>query len=114
MSTPIVLSPQEDSLRKYAMVGYVMHLLGLVSIIGFVVGLIIAWVKRDDAEGTIYLTHFNWQTRSFWWFLLWFLLLGIPTLMTLGAVPFVVLAQVWLAYRMIKGMVRLNQARAIV
>jgi uncharacterized membrane protein len=113
MNTPIILSPQQDSLRKYALFGYVMHLLGLVSIIGFVIGLIITWIKREDAVGTIYLSHFNWQSRSFWWFVFWFVLLWIPTLLTAFLVPFFILAQVWLAYRLIKGLMRLNQGREI-
>src|SRR5690606_31461053 len=53
---------RDESLRKYAMLGYALHLLGLVSIIGFVVGLIVAYVKRDDARGTVYESHFRWQT----------------------------------------------------
>jgi uncharacterized membrane protein len=113
MNTPVVLTPQQDSLRKYAMLGYAMHLLGLVSIIGFVIGLIITWIKRDDAAGTVYLSHFNWQSRSFWWFVLWFVLLLIPTLLTIGFIPFFILAQVWFAYRMIKGWMRLNDGREV-
>jgi uncharacterized membrane protein len=104
---------RDESLRKYAMLGYALHLLGLVSIIGFVVGLIVAYVKRDDARGTVYESHFRWQTRSFWWALLWFALLMIPTLLTIGFVPFFVIAQVWFAYRMIKGWLRLNDGRAV-
>lgn len=104
---------REESLRKYAMLGYAMHLLGLISIIGFVVGLIIAYIKREDARGTVYESHFRWQTRSFWWALLWFVLLLVPTMLTIGFVPFLVLAQIWFAYRMIKGWMRLNDGRAI-
>jgi len=106
-------SARLESLRKYAMLGYAMHLLGLVSIIGFVVGLILAYLEREDARGTFYESHFAWQTRSFWWFLLWFVLLLVPTVLTIGFVPFFVIAQVWFAYRMIKGWLRLNDGRAI-
>ncbi|MCM5570620.1 hypothetical protein M6I34_08875 [Burkholderiaceae bacterium FT117] len=108
-----VRSAEEESLRKYAMLGYAMHLFGLVSIVGFVVGLIVAWIKRDDAAGTVYYSHFAWQSRSFWWFLLWFVLLLVPTLITVGFVPFFVLAQIWFAYRMIKGWMRLNDDREV-
>lgn len=108
-----VRSPEHESLRKYAMLGYAMHLFGLVSIIGFVVGLIVTWIKREDAAGTVYYSHFAWQSRSFWWFLLWFVLLLVPTLITVGFIPFFVIAQVWFAYRMIKGWMRLNEDREI-
>ncbi len=101
----------DESLRKYAMLGYAMHLLGLVSVVGFVIGLILAYIKIGDARDTVYASHFAWQTRSFWWFLLWFVLLLVPTLLTIGFVPFFVIAQVWFAYRMIKGWMRLNDGR---
>lgn len=108
-----VRSAEHESLRKYAMLGYAMHLFGLISIIGFIVGLIITWIKREDAAGTVYLSHFAWQSRSFWWFVLWFLLLMIPTMLTVGFIPFFLIAQVWFGYRMIKGWMRLNQDRQI-
>lgn len=111
--TITVRSNADESLRKYAMLGYAMHLFGLISVIGFVVGLILAYIKREDARGTFYESHFVWQTRSFWWGLLWFALLLIPTLLTIGFVPFFVIAQVWFAYRMIKGWLRLNDGRAV-
>ncbi|MGD9944414.1 MAG: DUF4870 family protein [Burkholderiaceae bacterium] len=106
-------SEREVSLRKYAMLGYAMHLLGLISLIGFVIGLILAYIKRSDAVGTLYESHFRWQTRSFWWFVFWFVLLMVPTLLTIGFIPFFVIAQIWFAYRMIKGWMRLNDERSI-
>lgn len=104
---------REASLHKYAMLGYALHLLGLVTVIGFIAGLILAYIKRDDALGTIYESHFRWQTRSFWWFVLWFVLLLIPTAVTLFVVPFFIVAQIWFAYRMIKGWLRMNDGRAM-
>jgi uncharacterized membrane protein len=108
-----IRTPEHESLHKYAMLGYAMHLFGLVSIIGFLVGLVICWVKRDDAAGTVYESHFSWQNRSFWWFLLWFVLSMIPTLLTAFIIPFFVIAQAWFGYRMIKGWIRLNDDRLI-
>ncbi len=113
MNQVVVTTPSEESLRKYAMLSYAMHLLGLITVIGFIVGLILAYIKREDAHGTIYESHFAWQMRSFWWGLLWFVLLMIPTALTLFLVPFFVIAQIWFAYRMIKGWLRLNDGRAV-
>lgn len=104
---------EEESLRRFAIFGYAAHLVGLVTIVGFIVGLIFAYIKREDARGTIYESHFRWQTRSFWWFVLWFVLLLAPTVLTLGFIPFFIIAQVWLAYRMIKGWLRAVDRRAI-
>lgn len=116
--TELVLTSEEQSLRKYAMLGYALHLFGLVSIIGFIIGLIVAYVKRDDARGTVYESHFRWQTRSFWWLVFWMIATFVPflilTVLTLGLAHFLfAIPWVWFAYRMIKGWLRLNDGRPI-
>jgi uncharacterized membrane protein len=40
-------------------------------------------------------------------------LLLVPTLLTIGFVPFFVVAQVWFAYRMIKGWLRVADRRPV-
>ena len=42
----------------------------LVGVAG-IVGVIIAYVKRGDAQGTWVASHFTWLIRTFWWSLLW-------------------------------------------
>ena len=42
----------------------------LMGIVG-IVGLIVAYVKRDDAQGTWVASHFSWLIRTFWYSLLW-------------------------------------------
>ena len=54
----------------------------LMGIVG-IAGLIVAYVKRDDAAGTWVNSHFTWLIRTFWWSLLWSVL-GWLTLLTLG------------------------------
>lgn len=98
-----IRSDADESLRKYAMLGYAMHLFGLISVIGFLWLLIPRVHQARGRARHVDQSHFVWQTRSFWWGLLWFALLLIPTLLTIGFVPFFVIAQVWFAYRMIKG-----------
>ena len=42
----------------------------LVAIAG-IVGVIIAYVKRDEARGTWVASHLDWLIGTFWWSLLW-------------------------------------------
>ncbi len=56
-------------------------LVGLAAI----VGVIIAYVKRGDAQGTWVASHFTWLIRTFWWSLLWDLI-GVLMLVTLGLI----------------------------
>jgi uncharacterized membrane protein len=114
----VVQPDREESLRKVAMFDYLLHIAGLLFSLGIlsVVAVIINYVKRGDAAGTIYESHMNWQIRTFWWTLFWFVALAIPffilTLVTFGLLHFLfALPFVWYLYRMIKGLLRLNDRR---
>src|SRR5215472_12155645 len=48
----------------------------LMGIIG-IAGLIVAYVKRDDAQGTWVASHLRWLIRTFWFSLLWGVIGGI-------------------------------------
>ena len=60
-------------------------ILGITSIIGVV----IAYMKRNEAAGTIYASHLDYAIRTFWiglamglaGFILSFLIIGVPVLM---------------------------------
>lgn len=107
-----------DSLRKVCLVDYLLHIAGLLLSAGLlsVVALIVNYVKRDDARGTIYESHMNWMIRTFWWTLFWLVIIAIPaallTLVTFGLLGFLFLVPgIWYLYRMIKGLLWLNQGR---
>ncbi|KIF82616.1 DUF4870 family protein [Noviherbaspirillum autotrophicum] len=78
--------------------------------------LIINYIKRDEALGTFVYTHHSWQIRSFWWFFFWmvisvalaFTIIGIPLAWLIGTV-----AWVWKAYRLLKGILDLNDNKAM-
>lgn len=109
----VVVYGAQESLRKYTMISYALHLLGLVNGLTFIAALILAYIKRDDARGTLYENHFAFQTRSFWWFVFWFIVALLPTMLTIGFIPFFVLPQIWFGYRMIKGWIRLSEGREV-
>lgn len=107
---------REDNLRKVALVDYLLHIVGLVFSAGLlsVVAVIINYVKREDANGTIYRSHMDWMISSFWWTLLWVVLAFIPALLSVGLLSFLLLIPaIWFLYRMIKGLLRLIDGRAV-
>lgn len=107
---------REDNLRKVALLDYLLHIVGLVFSAGLlsVVAVIINYVKRDDANGTIYRSHMDWMISSFWWTLLWVVLAFIPALLSVGLLSFLLLIPaIWFLYRMIKGLLRLIDGRAV-
>jgi uncharacterized membrane protein len=99
-------------------------LIGLTSaatIVGaFVFGLpsilavIINYVKRRDARGTVLESHFRWQIRTFWCALLW-IVLGAVLFVTLIGIPlaFAVFffAGIWVIYRVARGWLALRDLR---
>jgi uncharacterized membrane protein len=71
-----------------------------------IVGVIVAYVKRSEAQGTWVASHFTWLIRTFWWSLLWDLiavmlfvtLIGIPL-----AIAILVGTSIWGIYRLVRG-----------
>lgn len=110
----------ENTLRKVALFDYLLHIAGLLFSMGLlsVVALIINYVKREDAVGTIYHSHMNWMISTFWWTLFWVVVSFIPSLLlavvSLGLLSFLfVIPFLWYLYRMVKGLLRLLDGRAV-
>lgn len=108
-----VAGPEQlESLRTVALAVYVLQALSFLWGITAVIGVIIDYVKLDDARGTWLENHLRWQIRTFWWALVW-TVLGVATLW-LG-VGFVVLgvAYFWTIYRMVKGWLKLVERKPV-
>ena len=103
---------QLASLRRLTLVTYVLYALAWFNGLSAVVAIIINHVKRDDARGTLYESHFTWQIRTFWWGLLWMVLGGITVWIGVG---FLVLAAVaiWWIYRVVKGWLYWNDRKPL-
>ena len=114
----------QDSIESLKTVSWVSYLLHLVVAVGavipggqwgtalLVVALVIDLVKKSDAEGSWLASHFSFRIRSVLWagilyivtFPLW-LLFVLPGWIAWG------LISIWFLYRIVKGMVRMNQER---
>lgn len=92
----------------------------LMGVLG-IIGVIICYVKRDDAQGTWVATHFRWLIRTFWYSLLWgavggivFVLLFIVFLLgPLLAIAIWAVASLWVLYRVIRGYLLFNESKPI-
>jgi uncharacterized membrane protein len=86
-----------------------------------IIAVVMNYVKRSEARGTWLESHFGWQLRTFWFAVLWFVLIGLfslPLVLLLGlgivtwiAGAFVV--GIWIIYRVARGWLRLNDGQAI-
>ena len=77
-----------------------------------IVGLVIAYLKRADAAGTIYASHFAYAIRTFWIGLA-LTLVGIVLSFAVIGVPLLVLTGIWFIVRCVKPMVLLADGRPV-
>jgi uncharacterized membrane protein len=104
---------QPASLKTLTMVVYALQVLSVFVGITAIVGVIINYVKRDDAAGTLYASHFDWQIRTFWWGLVWSAI-GFVLLFAFGLGLLVwFVAGIWALYRVIKGFLKLNDNQPV-
>ena len=102
----------EKQLKTVATVVYALQAAGFFVGITWIAGVILDYVKKDDAAGTWLDSHFRWQIRSFWGGLLGGVLGGILVLVVVG---FLILAAdaIWIIYRIVKGWLRLAENREV-
>lgn len=79
-------------------------------------GLVLAYVKRGEAEGTWLETHYRWQIRTFWFGLLWTVIGWVLVWSFIGIVigiPLLLVVTGWLIYRILRGWFLLNEGKPI-
>jgi len=113
MSQELVLDNRLQSLKNLVWWLYIAHGISFFFSLGMFswIPLIINYVKRPDAAGTFVYSHHGWLIRTFWWYLFWIILGGVLFLTIIG-IPLAYLiwgiAWIWNAYRLIKGIIDLN------
>ena len=134
MDNAIQTVESNPSLVRTAHLVYALHALGLVlgafgaaSVVGSflfgwpsIIAVIINYVKRGDVRGTWLDSHFGWQIRTFWYALLWAVVVAavsIPlTLVIVGFGTWVIgmfLLGLWAIYRIARGWLRLKDGQSM-
>ena len=124
----------DPSLLTICQVTYGLHALGLAigafgaaTVVGSflfgwpsIIAVIINYVKRGDARGTWLESHFTWQIRTFWWAMLWaiviFLLGLLLAIVIVGFAIWIVglaILGIWAIYRIARGWLRLNDRQPV-
>ena len=117
MSQEIVYERGVEDAKQFARILYVAHALTFIFSAGMlsILVLIVNYVKRPDTAGTMVYSHHTWMIRSFWWYAIWFaiatvifftlglILIGLPIAWGIWG-----LAWIWMAYRIIRGFMDLN------
>lgn len=127
---PVGASPDLEGSKAWCHIMYGLHALSAVSgvmtsatVVGtFVFGwpsiiaIIINYVTRGNVRGTWLESHWRWQLRTFWYAALWLLVAGLLAVTLIGipaAILVIVIAGVWVLYRMIRGWTALADKREV-
>jgi uncharacterized membrane protein len=129
MNSTVMTVEANPSLVRTTHIVYALHALGLVigafgaaSVVGSflfgwpsIIAVIINYVKRGEARGTWLESHFTWQIRTFWYALLWAVIVALVsaplTLVVIGFGTWVLgmaVLGLWAIYRIARGWMRLN------
>lgn len=112
-STPAA-APQVTDLRTLAIIVYGLYLASILTVGGAgLIGVILAYIKRDEAAGTIWFSHFENAIKAFWAWLGLFIL-GVATSWLLIGIPVIVAAFLYFLYRTVKGLLAAVESRAYV
>ncbi len=101
---------RERRLRQLAALVYALQASALVVGVTLFAGVIVNYVKREEAAGTWLESHFRWQIRTFWWSMLW-TVLGLATAIVAIGLVIMLVSAVWFVYRIAKGWSGLNDGR---
>jgi uncharacterized membrane protein len=120
MSQELVYERGAEDAKQFARILYIAHALTFLFSAGMlsILVMIVNYIKRPDTAGTIVYSHHTWMIRSFWWYAVWFalatvifftlglILIGLPIAWAIWG-----LAWIWMAYRIIRGFLDLNNNR---
>lgn len=111
MTTNVVNTPSSD-VKNYVFIAYVTYAVGLLILFTPVVGVIMAYVKRDEAQGTIYASHIDYLIKTFWVSLVGTVLGTFTILILIGWLILLVTA-IWFIYRVVIGLIKLNEDKPV-
>jgi len=122
----------DEGLITYTHAIYALHSLAVIvglttvaSVVGSfvcsvpsIVAVVMNYARRPAVRGTFLESHFQWQIRTFWFALLWALIIwsvSVPLMLVLIGIPlffagFVALA-IWIIYRVARGWMALRDRR---
>src|SRR5690606_15303408 len=90
--------------RNWALAVYVLYLLGTITGVTALIGVIMAHMKVNEAS-PLWRSHFAFQIRTFWWGLLLGIVFGVLTLVLIGILLLVALG-IWFIARSVVGLVK--------
>lgn len=104
--------PAPDNLRTSAIVVYALYIASLVVGITLIVGVVMAYVKRNEMNGTLYYNHMQYLIKTFWYSLIGFIIGWATMILAVGGIVLVVVS-VWFIYRVVAGFIKLYDGKPV-
>lgn len=128
---------QQRSLVGYNHITYLLYILSYFTAgLLWIVPIVMNYIKRHDADNTWLATHFDWQIKTFWYSIFWFIIGSVMVLSAFGVLGVGMLAEsnnmafgsffiaglgvfiigiafIWHLYRIIRGWIALTDNRPI-
>ncbi len=104
--------PAPDNLRNYAIAVYALYAVSFILGVTLLAGVVIAYMKRREATGSVYHSHFQYLIKTFWASLLGFVIGMITMLIGIGGL-IVLAVSVWFVYRVVAGFIKLNDGKPV-
>jgi uncharacterized membrane protein len=111
MTLPYESSRPVISDNMFAAAVYVLYGLSYLTGFSVLVGVVIAYVKIEDAPPLAW-SHYRFQIRTFWIGML-YLAIGIPLCMLLIGIPILIWWFVWSLVRTVKGLLLVSEGKPI-
>ena len=116
-------SEKAQQLKTVGWVSYILHLIvavgaiipgGQAGAVLLIIALVMDLVKKDEAQGTWQASHFSWRIRSVIWAGILYLITS-PLWLLLIAPGWIAwgLISIWFLYRIVRGMVAMNQSQPV-
>lgn len=105
------ISPQPKS-NGPIFVAYLLMLVGTITGIAAIIGVIIAYLVRSDVRGTYLETHCTFIIHSFWYAIVLAIIGGALTVVFVGFLVLLFLL-IWFIVRCIRGILQLGKGEAI-
>ena len=125
------------SLTTYNHITYFLYVISYFTAgLLWIVPIVMNYAKRHDADGTWLATHFDWQIKTFWYGIVWFVIgimmitfalggVGVSMLVESGNIAkgsglliglgllIIIFTFIWHLYRIVRGWIALTDGRPV-
>lgn len=98
--------------KNYMLITYLTFAGGIFIPLLPIVGVVLAYIKRSEVQGTVYHAHLTYLIRTFWGFVAGIILGSILLLIIIGKLLLIAI-WIWFLFRIIYGFIKLLDKQTV-